>query len=139
MYWTAFVATSQRVKARLAEARMHLAVIPGCLTSMLQPLDVSINRSYKAEFILQCSKWMAVGHHEKTPTGRLRRASLQLVCSWILNAWRAVSTDIIVKSFKVTGISNAMDGTEDDWIHERADDPSSGDKPSPSSDTDEDI
>lgn len=50
-----------------------------------------------------------------------------------------VSADIIIKSFKVTGISNAMDGTEDDWIHERADDPSSDDEPSPSSDTDEDV
>lgn len=130
---------TERVKARLAEGRTHLAVIPGGLTSMLQPLDVSINRPFKAEFRRLYSEWMAAGHHEKTPTGRLRRASLQLVCSWILNAWRAVSADIIVKSFKVTGISNAMDGTEDDLIHERADDASSGDETSPSSDTDEDI
>lgn len=35
---------TERVKARLAEARTHLAVIPGGLTSMLQPLDVFINR-----------------------------------------------------------------------------------------------
>ncbi|XP_070390972.1 uncharacterized protein [Dermacentor albipictus] len=32
-----------------------------------------------------------------------------------------------------------MDGTEDDWIQERVDDPSSGDKPNLSSDNDEDI
>nr|XP_050028406.1 chorion class B protein L11-like [Dermacentor andersoni] len=32
-----------------------------------------------------------------------------------------------------------MDRTEDDWIQERADDPSSGDETSPSSDTGEDI
>lgn len=82
---------------------------------------------------------MAAGHHEKTLTGRLRRASLQLVCARILNAWRAVPTDIIVTSFKVTGISNTMDGTEDNWIHERADDLSSSDEPSQSSDTDEDV
>lgn len=43
----------------------------------------------------------------------------------LLDFKRVASTDIIVKSVKVTGISNAMDGTEDDWIHERADDPSS--------------
>ncbi|KAH6934815.1 hypothetical protein HPB50_001009 [Hyalomma asiaticum] len=73
------------------------------------------------------------------PTRRLRRVSLQLVCSWTLKAWCTVSTDIIVKSFNVTGISKAMDCTEDDWIHERMDDASSGDKPSPSNDTSADI
>lgn len=130
---------TERVKARLAKARTHLAVILGGLKSMLQPLDVSIDRSFKAEFRGLYSEWMAAGHHEKTLTGRRKRASLQLVCSWILNVWHVVPTDIIVKSFKVTRISNAMDGTEDNWIHERADDPSSGDEPSPSSDTDEDI
>lgn len=67
---------TERLKARLAEARTHLAVIPGSLTSMLQPLDVSINRPFKAEFRRLYSEWMAAGHHEETPTGRLRRSSL---------------------------------------------------------------
>lgn len=49
------------------------------------------------------------------------------------------SSDFMIKSFRITGIFTAMNGTEEDWIYGRADDPSSGDKPSPSSDTDKGI
>lgn len=112
---------TDRVKDRLATTRTDLAVIPGGLTSVLQPLDVCINRPFKTEFRRCYSEWMAGGHHEKTPTGRLKRASLQQVCAWILSAWRAVSLETVAKSFKVTGISNSMDGTEDDRLWGDAD------------------
>lgn len=126
---------TNRVKSRLADYGTDLAVIPGGLTSVLQPLDVCVNRPFKVEFRRCYSEWMAAGSHEKTPTGRLKRASLQQVCQWILNAWRSLSVETIVKSFKVTGISNAMDGTEDDQLWERADEmSSSGDDDSKSDD-----
>ncbi|KAH7976440.1 hypothetical protein HPB52_014252 [Rhipicephalus sanguineus] len=64
---------------------------------------------------------MAGGHHEKTPTGRLKQASLQQVCAWILSAWRAVSFETVAKSFKVTGISNCTSGAEDERLWEDAD------------------
>lgn len=112
---------TDRVKNRLATTRTDLAIIPGGLTSVLQPLDVCVNRPFKAEFRRCYSEWMAGGHHEKTPTGRLKRASLQQVCEWILSAWSAVSFEVVAKSFKVTGISNCMNGTEDDRLWEDAD------------------
>lgn len=93
-----------------------MAMIPSCVTGMLQLLDVSVNRPFKAEFRRQYMEWMASGGHEQTPTGRLKRASLATVLGWILSAWSSISTDIVCQSFKVTGISNSLDGTEDDFL-----------------------
>lgn len=60
-----------------------------------------------------------MAEHEITPTGRIKWASLPEVCRWILQSWAAISTGMVTKSFKVTGISNALDGTEDDYVCNR--------------------
>lgn len=71
----------------------------------------------KAEFRRQYSEWMASRENtDRTTKEGVTSAGLLLDFKRLA----CVSTDIIVKSFKVTGISNAMDGTEDDWINERA-------------------
>jgi hypothetical protein len=54
--------------------------------------------------------------HDMTPTGRLKRAALTEMCWWILEAWQSISQDMIAESFKVTGISNMMDGSEGDFL-----------------------
>jgi len=37
----------ESTKSFVAKLKMHLAVIPGGLTSQLQPLDVSVNKPFK--------------------------------------------------------------------------------------------
>lgn len=110
---------TESVRQQLRASDTDLAVIPGGMTGMLQPLDVSVNRPFKCGFRRAYTEWMATTVHQKTPTGRLKRASLVDVCSWILEAWGAVSFKTVEKSFKVTGISNMLDGTEDDLIWDR--------------------
>jgi hypothetical protein len=44
------------------------------------------------------------------------RAKPMEMCQWILEAWLSISQDIIVKSFKVTGICNKTDGSENDFL-----------------------
>ena len=61
---------------------------------------------------------MANGAHTFTKTGRLRKPELNEICEWIVSAWGEIDSAIIVKVFKKCGISNAMDGTEDDVLYE---------------------
>ena len=55
------------------------------------------------------------------PTGKVRKPTLGEVCSWVIKTWDGVKPEVIIKSFKKCGISNAMDGKEDDAIFELSD------------------
>ena len=39
-----------------------------------------------------------------------------MVLRWIDQAWREIPVELITRSFKSCGISNAVDGTEDDVV-----------------------
>jgi hypothetical protein len=61
--------------------------------------------------------------HEFTTTkGALKRPTIKQVCQWIKQSWSTVREDIIVKSFKKCGISNALNGSEDHLIYEEDND-----------------
>lgn len=104
------------VKRRMNECNTDLAVIPGGLTSLVQPLDVSINKPFKDSLRQRWNMWMLEGDKTFTKGGNMRQVSLPEMCQWILTAWNEIKPEIIVKSFKKCGISNALDGTEDDYL-----------------------
>ena len=60
------------------------AVIPGGLTKKLQPLDISVNRSFKNHVREEWEKWMSEGIHTFTETGKMRRATHAEVCNWVV-------------------------------------------------------
>lgn len=109
---------TQSVKAIAADLKTQLAVVPGGLASQLQPLDVSVNKPFKALMKKEWMSWMQSVGNDLTPTGRIKKASITQVCDWILRSWNGVKKEVVVKSFKKCGISNAMDGTEDDEIYQ---------------------
>ena len=56
---------------------MSTAVIPGGCTSLVQPLDVSLNRPFKQAMRVQWSAWMNVPEDEQATTrsGKRQRVS----------------------------------------------------------------
>ncbi|EXX73263.1 hypothetical protein RIR_jg12104.t1 [Rhizophagus irregularis DAOM 181602=DAOM 197198] len=104
------------IKRRFHRKNTDLAIIPGGLTSRLQPIDVSLNKSFKAKMRHLYDHWMNEAIKEYTPSGKIKRPSYSLVANWVKESWDAIDTNLIIRSFKCCGVSNAMDGTEDDLI-----------------------
>ncbi|CAG8842448.1 27515_t:CDS:2, partial [Gigaspora margarita] len=76
--------------------------------------------------------WMSNGEFQLTKQGNLKRPSYGLICQWILEAWDDISAEMIIKSFKKCGISNELDGTENDLLY-------SSDKENSEIDNNEDL
>ena len=53
-----------------------------------------------------------------TRSGKKRAPSKELVLKWVKKAWQEIPAELVIRSFKSCGISNALDGTEDDAVYE---------------------
>ena len=123
LVWDSFRAhLSQNVKSLLKESNTNVVVIPGGMTSILQPLDVGVNKPFKDQLRQRWNKWMLDGEHSITPAGRMKKPDLQLICKWILESWEVISPATIVQSFLRCSITNSLDGTEDDILWQDDDD-----------------
>ena len=90
-----------RVKERTQNGyNKDIAVIPGGLTSVLKPLDVSINRPFKCYVRDQWTMWMSSGQAETKKSGNFKRPDLQTVALWTKIAWEKIDAPLIVYSFK---------------------------------------
>ena len=96
------------VKDKFRISGIDLAVIPGGLTSVCQPLDVAINKPFKDHLRKEWHLWMAKGGAGKTTAGNLRRAKISDVCGWVKRSWEQISTEVFIESFVKCGISNEL-------------------------------
>ena len=113
---------TEQVKRSFKSENSDLAVIPGGLTSVLQPLDVCLNKPFKDRVRQKWMAWMAEGIHELTASGRQKKSSEELMCQWIGEAWRDIPREMVVNSFLKCGITNSLDGSEDDFIFDTSSD-----------------
>jgi len=66
------------------------------MTSVLQPLDVSINKPFKGYVQEQYKKWFCEPNRELTPTGKMKRAAPHVVANWVSAAWKIIEGPMIV-------------------------------------------
>src|SRR6266542_4810841 len=90
----------ESIKKDFSNSGIDLAVIPGELTNICQPLDVVINKLFKDNLRKEWHLWMANSGAGQTVKGNLRRAKLSDICRWIKESWNNISDDIIINSFK---------------------------------------
>jgi len=96
---------SAQAKAFYRERALPVAVIPGGLTSTLQPLDLTVNRSFKAAVRRLWHAWMQRGDAALTSHNNARQPGLDQVVEWVKTAWDEVSADIIANGFRKAGLT----------------------------------
>ena len=91
---------TEGVKKKIKKVNSVPVIIPGGMTKMLQPLDIAVNRSFKAVLRRQWEQWMTDGQHSFTTTGRMRHATFKDVSTWIVEAWESITVATIQAGFK---------------------------------------
>lgn len=117
MVWDMFRAhLVDSVKRKLKERKTYQVVIPGGCTSVLQPLDVCLNKPFKVNMRHKWNTWMVEGTKHLTKQGNLKRPELTTVCQWVVDSWNEIPSDMVMRSFLKCGISNSLDGMQDDEL-----------------------
>ena len=100
--------------------RTDVAMIPGGATSLFQAPDVSWMKPFKAaysEHYEERARTRGSTAENLTAAGNPRPPSKLQMCEWVVKAWNSLRAELIKKSFKVCGLTNNLDGSEDHDIH----------------------
>ena len=86
------------VKKQVAASKLHLAVIPGGCTGLCQPLDLTVNRSFKARLRKNMAKTIR-RQKPLAPRGQRQKQRLTLLVASVKKAWDKVLPQTITNGF----------------------------------------
>jgi len=100
---------TDNVKDAFKKCNSKLLFIPGGCTSVLQPLDIGINKPFKSYIRQSWCNYM-IEETDKSMQ-KIKPPSKLLLLEWIKRAQNIIESkpSIVKKSFLVAGISNASD------------------------------
>ena len=104
--------TSLEVLKYISNKKLTMCWFQKGLTPILQTLDVSINKPFKEA--MKHKYESSIIYYSNKDKIKIKR---DVMLKWINERWYGINIlkkEMIVKSFLVTGISNKLDGTEDD-------------------------
>lgn len=91
-----------------------IAAIPGGLTKILQPLDITINYAFKCEIHKHWKEWICSGTHSFTKSGYMRKGMYEEVAEWISDSWKKMKTTVISRFSESKFITNKLFPEESD-------------------------
>ena len=104
------------------ERNVKYGVIPGGLTHLLQPLDVSLNKPIKDRMRIMFEEWFNKTMSDSkgvTKSGVIRAPTKDDLRSWLEIALQLLDRSAIIKSFKVCGINLASDQSENHLLSDK--------------------
>ena len=108
LVWDTFTGhMTEQVAEKLRNNNVTVAVIPGGCTGKIQPFDVCLNKPFKCYCRSQWIEYMQKQVATQDPGARPKTASKQHLGS---------KREMVAKSFLVCGISNALDGSQNNMI-----------------------
>ena len=94
-----------KVKTSLSRNKTDTLKIEGGMTPVLSPLDTHINRSVKSMTRKKWEDWFSDGEVVLTKTGKRKRASYEMVATWVSESWKAIEADSVVKAMAENGLT----------------------------------
>ena len=83
----------EQVVKKIQGLGIEVRYIPGGCTGLVQPIDVGINKPYKASMTKVFTSWLL----DQDPNNPIRAAKREDVSAWILQALAGI-TDVTVKN-----------------------------------------